>query len=79
MKCHAGDILVAIILSVLCLSCGNNADTARRLDAAEAIMDSDSGAALDTLQSIDGSTLISRRLRARHALLYSMALDKSEP
>lgn len=77
MKCHAGDILVAIILSVLCLSCGNNADTARRLDAAEAIMDSDSGAALDTLESIDGSALGSRRLRARHSLLYSMALDKN--
>lgn len=77
MKCHAGDILVAIILSVLCLSCGNNADTARRLDAAEAIVDSDSGAALDTLESIDGSALGSRRLRARHSLLYSMALDKN--
>ena len=79
MKCHAGYVLIAILSAILCQSCVNNADVARRLDAAESVMDSDSGAALDSLQSIDGSTLISRRLRARHALLYSMALDKSEP
>lgn len=79
MKCHARYVLIAILAAILCQSCVNDADVARRLDAAESVMDSDAGAALDTLQSIDGSTLIPRRLRARHALLYSMALDKSEP
>lgn len=77
MKCHAGYIFVTVISVILCLSCGNDADVAKHLDDAESLMDSDACAALGILESVDSSALDSRRLRARYALLYSMALDKN--
>lgn len=58
MKCHAGYVLIAILAAILCQSCVNDADVARRLDAAESVMDSEAGAALDTLQSIDRKSVV---------------------
>lgn len=48
-----------------------------KLDSAEAAMESAPGKSLKIIESIDRASLNSRRLKARFALLYSMALNKN--
>ena len=48
-----------------------------KLDSAEAFMESAPDKSLKIIESIDRASLKSRRLKARFALLYSMALDKN--
>lgn len=66
-------ILSALVLLAACA--GTEIKTS--LDNAECLMEVSPAEALDTLESIDREALTTRKLRARHALLYSMALDKN--
>ena len=68
-------ITVLIVLTTL-LSCGNK-DIDNILSSAEARLDSIPEIALEILQTVDRNELTSRRLKARHALLHSIALDKN--
>ena len=67
---------VFLICFLCCVGCGRR-DTVRMLDKAEVMMSEHPDSALILVQAIDTSTLDSPRLRARHALLYAMALDKN--
>lgn len=66
-------ILSALVLLAACA--GTEIKTS--LDNAKCLMEVSPSEALDTLESIDREALTTRKLRARHALLYSMALDKN--
>ena len=66
-------ILSALVLLAACAG----AEIMTSLDNAECLMEVSPAEALDTLESIDREALTTRKLRARHALLYSMALDKN--
>lgn len=66
-------ILSALVLLAACAG----AEIKTSLDNAECLMEVSPAEALDTLESIDREALTTRKLRARHALLYSMALDKN--
>ena len=66
-------ILSALVLLAACA--GTEIKTS--LDNAKCLMEVSPAEALDTLESIDREALTTRKLRARHALLYSMALDKN--
>ena len=66
-------ILSALVLLAACAG----AEIKTSLDNAECLMEVSSAEALDTLESIDREALTTRKLRASHALLYSMALDKN--
>ena len=66
-------ILSALVLLAACAG----AEIKTSLDNAECLMEVSPAEALDTLESIDREALTTRQLRARHALLYSMALDKN--
>lgn len=71
-------ILLTTIL--LLTSCGNNPqqDTIeKQLDSADSIMLIHPDSALHIIENIDISTIKSKRLYARHALLHSQALDKN--
>ncbi len=62
---------------ILCaVSCGNHRP-AVVLDCAEQLMSERPDSAKNILETIDRKTLKSRELKARHALLYSQALDKN--
>lgn len=70
-----------IILSVFTLlvfgSCQRNSTVELRLNHAEELMSEHPDSAWHILESIDRKALDSRRIRARHALLSSQALDKN--
>ena len=66
-------ILSALVLLAACA--GTEIKTS--LDNAKCLMEVSPAEALDTLESIDREALTTRKLRASHALLYSMALDKN--
>ena len=66
-------ILSALVLLAACAG----AEIKTSLDNAECLMEVSPAEALDTLESIDREALTTRKLRASHALLYSMALDKN--
>ena len=66
-------ILSALVLLAACA--GTEIKTS--LDNAKCLMEVSPSEALDTLESIDREALTTRKLRASHALLYSMALDKN--
>lgn len=68
-------ITVLIVLTTL-LSCGNN-EIDNILSTAEVRLDSIPEVALEMLQAVDRNELTSRRLKARHAILYTIALDKN--
>lgn len=61
---------------VLLFSCGRQ-ETETSLDKAEAIIEAYPDSALNILQAIDKTKLVSRKERARYALLKSMAIDKN--
>ena len=72
-------IKAAVTVLVLCavLSCSDNTAVMAELDRAEAVMEEYPGSALALLDTLDRSRLVTREARARHALLYSQALDKN--
>lgn len=70
---------VAVLVAALVLSCACAGDAIQHemLDGVEAIMEKDPSEALQRLSSIDTVSLQSKPLKARYALLKSMALDKT--
>ncbi|MDE6379212.1 MAG: hypothetical protein K2L11_01970 [Muribaculaceae bacterium] len=69
---------VMIFTIIMCLSgCGGTSSVVRQLDAADALMESRPDSAIIILDSIQTSELNKKSLRARYALLKSMALDKT--
>lgn len=71
---------VAVLVAALVLSCACAGDAIQHemLDGVEAIMEKDPSEALQRLSSIDTVSLQSKPLKARYALLKSMALDDAE-
>lgn len=72
-------IRTAVAVLVLCavLSCSDDTAVMEELDRAEAVMEEYPDSALALLDTLDRSRLTTREARARHALLYSQALDKN--
>ena len=66
-------ILVAFLFS----RCTIDNSVGVTLDDAESIMADDPGKALELVQTVDVYKLRSNKIKARYALLYSMALDKN--
>lgn len=61
----------------LSVSCGNSESIESKLNLAEERMETEPEYSLYILDSLAGKKLPTRLLAARHALLYSMALDKN--
>lgn len=70
------DIIFILILSLCVGSCMHDSDAERLLDNAEAHLEMHPDSAFVELDSLDRSQLNTPALRARHALLYSIALEK---
>lgn len=70
------NIVFAFIFSVCLASCTHSGDTAELLDIAQEHLESCPDSAFVALDSLDRSSLNTKELRARHALLYSIALEK---
>ena len=68
--------LLALVLSFFAWSCAYSSPVARLLDQAEHSLEAAPDSAFVSLDSMDRSLLNSPELRARHALLYSQALEK---
>ena len=70
------NIIFILILSFCVGSCMHNSDAERLLDDAEAHLEMHPDSAFVALDSLDRRQLNTPELRARHALLYSIALEK---
>ena len=70
------NILFIFILSFCVGSCMHTSDAGRILDSAEAHLEMHPDSAFVALDSLDRRHLNTPELRARHALLYSIALEK---
>ena len=70
------DIIFILILSLCVGSCIHDSDAGRLLDDAEAHLEMHPDSAFVALDSLDRRHLNTPELRARHALLYSIALEK---
>lgn len=70
------NIIFILILSLCVGSCMHNSDVGRLLDDAEAHLEMHPDSAFVALDSLDRRQLNTPELRARHALLYSIALEK---
>ena len=67
-----------ILLTVLLLcSCSAEIEQRKSINSAEILMHDQPDSALNILKSISNKTIRSKSERARHALLYSQALDKN--
>ena len=60
------------------MSCVDDSAVVTELDWAEAVMEAHPDSALALLDTLDRSRLRTRGAKARHALLYSQALDPSD-
>ena len=69
-------ILGLVFILLLLTGCGNR-ETAAVLEDVESYMQERPDSALAVLRAIDTTSLNSRRLQARYALLHAMALDKN--
>lgn len=67
---------IILWLALLC-GCARTTETVRTLDEAESLLTEHPDSAKNILASLDRRSLRPRRNRARFALLYSQALDKS--
>lgn len=67
--------LTVILCSLSCNVAGD--DAAAQLESAERLMETAPDSSLTILKSIDRNAMKPRKLSARFALLYSMALDKN--
>ena len=74
-----GTVFTAMILLVLLLAggCRHDLEIDCQLDMAENLMEDRPDSSLSILEGIDGSELRDDRVKARYALLKSMALDKN--
>ena len=70
------NILVILLCSLAVISCNDKAVTSS-LSEAEVNMQDNPELSIEILKSIDRTALRTRKQRARHALLYSIALDKN--
>ena len=70
-------ITAAVLTCCTVLSCADDSAVMEELDWAEAVMEEHPDSALALLDTLDRSRLTTREARARHALLYSQALDKN--
>ena len=70
------NFIFILILSLCVGSCIHHNDAGRLLDNAEANLDVHPDSAFVALDSLDRRQLNTPELRARHALLYSIALEK---
>lgn len=69
--------IIFILTFLFCLaSCSYESQTERLLDEAQERLETSPDSAFVALDSLDRRHLNTRELRARHALLYSMALEK---
>lgn len=66
-----------LFLSFLVMSCSGTIRVKSELDDIESLLQASPDSALKKLQLIESSDLARAKLRARYALLYSMALDKN--
>ena len=73
---HASAISLLLILLAFA-GCNRNKETEDKMNMADSLMTSRPDSALAILSKIDTTLLSSRELRARYALLKSMALDKN--
>ena len=65
-----------LLLAIILIGCNNYREVSRALSSAENIMTESPDSARLILANINRSSLKSRAAKARHALLYSQALDK---
>lgn len=65
-----------LLLAIILIGCNNSREVSRALSTAENIMTESPDSARLILANINRSSLKSRATKARHALLYSQALDK---
>ena len=74
-----GTVFTAMILLVLLLAggCRHDLEIDCQLDMAENLMEDRPDSSLSILEGLDGSELRDDRVKARYALLKSMALDKN--
>ena len=70
------NIIFILIFSICMASCVHTSDAGRLLDEAEAHLEMHPDSAFVALDSLDRKHLNTQELRARHALLYSIALEK---
>ena len=70
------NILFIMILAFCAGSCMHTSEAGRILDEAEAHLEMHPDSAFVALDSLDRKHLNTQELRARHALLYSIALEK---
>ena len=70
-------ITAAVLTCCAVLSCVDDSTVVTELDWAEAVMEAHPDSALTLLDTLDRRRLRTREARARHALLYSQALDKN--
>ena len=70
-------LLAFAALLPLLISCLRGRETMATLDDVFSYMDSRPDSALTVLEGMNEEDLTSRRIKAKHALLYSMALDKN--
>lgn len=70
------NIIFFFIVSICMASCIHTSDAGRLLDDAEAHLEMHPDSAFVALDSLDRRQLNTQELRARHALLYSIALEK---
>lgn len=69
--------MLAMAIAVCIYGCTAGGETEGKLDIAEQIMEQRPDSALSILNSIDGFRISGSRVKARHALLKSIALDKN--
>ena len=69
-------VLLSGVLGFFAWSCGYSSPVARLLDQSERSLEAAPDSAFVSIDSMDRSLLNSPELRARHALLYSQALEK---
>lgn len=67
---------ILLFLAIIFIGCNNSREASRALSTAENIMTESPDSARLILDNINRSSLKSRATKARHALLYSQALDK---
>ena len=70
-------ILITGALLLAVQACNNTRDVEVELHKADVYMDEHPELALEVLEAIDTDALTTRKVQAKYALLYSMALDKN--
>lgn len=74
---HMKNIILSLIIVLTMASCNQHGQTWKKLDIAESMMNSEPDSALAILEGIADSSIKGKEIKARYALLKSMALDKN--